>query len=81
VGPTKSHARRSVPLSPGLVAGIAAHLEGVDADPRALLFTGLKGGPLRYRYFVMKEWRAALESLGLPAVGGRRPASQRRRSR
>lgn len=68
-GPTKSHARRSVPLSPGLIAGMASHLGCVDADPRALLFTGPKGGPLRYRYFLMKPWRTGLASLGLPPVG------------
>ncbi len=68
-GPTKSHARRSVPLSPGLIAGISSHLERLDTGPRTLLFTGPKGGPLRYRYFLMKPWREALASLGLPAVG------------
>lgn len=68
-GPTKSHTRRSVPLSPGLITGLASHLERLDTDPRALLFTGPKGGPLRYRYFLMGPWRGALASLGLPAVG------------
>ena len=52
-----------------MAAAIARHLEGVDSDARALLFTGPKGGPLRYRYFLMKQWRPALQELGLPAVG------------
>ncbi len=34
-----------------------------------MLFTGPKGGPLRYRYFYMKLWRPALERLGLPPAG------------
>jgi len=68
-GTPKSHAARSVPVPPGMVTAIARHLEGVDSDARALLFTGPKGGPLRYRYFLMKQWRPALQELGLPAVG------------
>jgi len=68
-GTPKSHAARSVPVPPGMVTATARHLEGVDSDAQALLFTGPKGGPLRYRYFFMKQWRPALQELGLPAVG------------
>ncbi len=66
-GPTKSHARRSVPMSPQVTAALVRAAEG--KGPEDLLFTGPKGGPLRYRYFYMKVWRPTLEALGLPAVG------------
>ena len=69
-GTTKSHAQRSVPLSPCFAAAITDHLEHhVEADPDALLFTGPKGGPLRYRYFHTRHWRPTLSKLDLPAVG------------
>lgn len=33
------------------------------------MFTGEKGGPLRYRYGYMVLWRPTLKKLGLPKVG------------
>jgi integrase len=68
-GTTKSHAVRIVPIPPSLVTVLARHLETVDRDPEALVFRGPKGGPIRYRYGYMKQWRPALERLGLPGVG------------
>lgn len=69
-GTTKSHSIRSVPLSPMLLAELKRHLdEHVEAAPDALLFTGYKGGPLRYRYAYMDMWRPALHRLGLPRTG------------
>lgn len=69
-GPTKTHAVRSVPLPPNLAATLQQHLdEHVGPDADALLFTGPKGGPLRYRYFYMNLWRPVLDDLGLPAAG------------
>jgi integrase len=69
-GPTKSHAVRAVPLSPRLTSALGAHLEArTPSRPDALVFTGPKGGPLRYRYMYMKLWRPSLQMLGLPAVG------------
>jgi integrase len=69
-GGTKSHATRAVPLSPAMVTAIETHLEGVKHAPDALLFMGPRArGPLRYRYFYAKQWRPALERLGLPEVG------------
>lgn len=68
-GSTKSHAVRGVPLSPAVLAELKEHLENVDKNPDALLFTGEKGGPLRYRYGYMDLWRATLKKLGLPMVG------------
>ena len=68
-GPTKSHAVRSVPLSPALLVELKDHLEKIDKSPDALLFTGERGGPLRYRYGYMDQWRPALKRLGLPTAG------------
>jgi integrase len=66
---TKTHAQRSVPLPPSLVSALEDHLEDVDPSPDSLVFRGPKGGPLRYRYYYMNLWRAALDQLHLPAVG------------
>lgn len=66
-GSTKSHARRSVPVSPNVAALLAAAVTGKGSDD--LIFVGPKGGPLRYRYFYMRCWRPALAKLELPAVG------------
>ncbi|MFP5353497.1 MAG: tyrosine-type recombinase/integrase, partial [Actinomycetota bacterium] len=68
-GPTKSHAERALPIPPSLMAELEQHLETIDADPETLLFTGEKGGPLRYRYAYMDIWRPVLKELGMPTVG------------
>lgn len=52
-----------------LVGELERHLDDVDEDPNALVFTGPKGGPLRYRYLYMRLWRPVLAQLKLPAVG------------
>lgn len=68
-GPTKSHAERALPIPPSLMSELEEHLETIDADPDTLLFTGEKGGPLRYRYAYMDIWRPVLKKLGMPTVG------------
>ncbi len=74
-GTTKSHARRNVPVSPRVLAMLEEALadkgRGLHrTHPRDdLVFTGPKGGPLRYRYFLMKVWHPALKAMGLPVVG------------
>ena len=68
-GPTKSHAERAIPIPPSLLDELAQHLETTDADPESLLFTGEKGGPLRYRYAYMDIWRPVLAKLEMPVVG------------
>lgn len=68
-GPTKSHAERAIPLPPSLMTELEEHLRTIDSDPESLLFTGEKGGPLRYRYIYMDVWRPLLKKLGLPTVG------------
>jgi integrase len=56
-------------LLPGLMAELEQHLETIDAAPETLLFTGEKGGPLRYRFAYMDIWRPMLKELGMPTVG------------
>lgn len=68
-GSTKSHAVRSVPIPPSLVDDFKGHLDGLEGGAETLLFTGPKGGPIRYRYAYMKVWRPALERTGVPPVG------------
>jgi len=66
-GQTKSHAVRSVPLSPSLAAALEAHLEHHTAD--AYVFTSPEGAPLRHRNFYARCWYPALQRLGLPRAG------------
>lgn len=69
-GPPKSHAVRAVPLSESFAAAFESYLEAhVAPEADALVFTGPKGGPLRYRYAHGSLWRPTLAALGLPAVG------------
>lgn len=51
------------------MAELEQHLETIDADPDTFLFTGEKGGPLRYRFAYMDIWRPVLKKLGMPTVG------------
>ena len=37
----------------------------VAVDPRALLFVGATGGPLRYSRFLRRVWRPAIAAPGL----------------
>lgn len=68
-GPTKSHAALTVPLPTLLAASIDRHLERIDADPDASLFTSVRGRPLRYSRFRPTVWVLTLEKLGLPKTG------------
>jgi integrase len=70
VGPTKSHATRSVPLTPSLAKAFERHLTlHVGAAPDASVFTGPQGGPLRHSAFYSRLWRPMLRRLELPVVG------------
>lgn len=70
LGPTKSHAARSVPLPASLLAALERHLEArVGSDPDAWVFGGPRGGGLRHSAFYNRLWRPTLRQLGLPAVG------------
>jgi integrase len=68
-GATKTHAQRSVPLPPSIAARLKQHLEKVQPNPDALLFTSPNGDPIRYRNFRERVWVKTLERLNLPPVG------------
>lgn len=65
-GPTKTYETRWVRLPKFLVEMLTHHLEGVPNDPQALVFTGEKGGPLRYPVLRRSFWDAAVMAVGLP---------------
>lgn len=44
---------------------LARHMEDVDDDPEALVFTAPKGGPLRYSNFRRNFWNPARKRAGL----------------
>jgi integrase len=64
-GTPKSHATRSVPLTPRL----AARFESLGNQADALVFTAPEGGPLRHRNFTRRLWHPTLKQLGLPPAG------------
>lgn len=70
-GPTKTHANRKVPLTAApLWAMLADHLDahvGKAAD--SLLFTSVRGFPVRYSRFRPTVWVPVLQELGLPVTG------------
>lgn len=72
IGPPKTKkSRRTVSLSPSLVAILRPAVEA--AGPDELVFRTTYGGPIRHSSFY-EFWEAALDSLGYPpAVSGERP--------
>jgi integrase len=62
---TKTHDVGSVHMPPHIIPIVRAHLAAwVGPEPDALLFTGVKGGPLSMSYFG-KHWRAAQVAAGV----------------
>ncbi len=47
---------------------LARHLETVPDTPRALVFTGADGGPIRYRNWLRYVWRPAVRQAGLEGL-------------
>ena len=71
LGPPKSAAgRRSVSIPPVIVRDLEAHMDRyVDAEDTALVFTGLKGAPIRRGNFNPQVgWNAAVELIGHPGL-------------
>ncbi|NNN22658.1 MAG: tyrosine-type recombinase/integrase, partial [Acidimicrobiales bacterium] len=66
IGAPKTEAgRRTVAIPPHLLPEITSHLDRyVLAEPTALLFTGVKGGPLR-PHVLQNTWVRAKEKTGL----------------
>lgn len=65
VGPPKSQAGlRTVSVPPHIASALVKHLDCyVLSEPDALLFTGIKGGPLRV-HVLQKFWDRARQSIG-----------------
>lgn len=71
LGPPKSKAgRRVVGIPAAIIPELAAHLAiYVKDEPGALLFPGVKGGPIRRGNFnKMSAWPHAVASLGMPGL-------------
>jgi integrase len=69
LGPPKSRAGlRSVSIPVTILPDIAAHLaKHTQPDPDALVFTGIKGGPLRRSGFnKLSGWPHVVTGMGLP---------------
>lgn len=65
-GTPKGHDRREVPLPRFLVDELATHVAGKGPDD--LVFTGVKGGPLRSKVFQEAALTAAAERIGVPGL-------------
>lgn len=63
---TKNHRVRTIQLPTFVVEMLARHMEDVDDDPEALIFTSPKGHPLRYSNFRRNFWNPSREEAGLP---------------
>ena len=71
LGPPKSKAgRRVVGIPAAIIPDLAAHLAIYSKDePGALIFPGVKGGPIRRGNFnKMSAWPQAVASLGMPGL-------------
>ncbi|WP_433465923.1 tyrosine-type recombinase/integrase [Spirillospora sp. CA-128828] len=69
LGPPKSKAgRRTVAIPAAIVPDLVAHLEKyTEPGDDALVFTGIKGGPLRRSGFnKVTRWKPVVEALGVP---------------
>lgn len=65
-GSPKTHQLRTVRLPVFVAEMLARHLESVDDDPDALVFTAVRGGPLRHSYFRKYVWKPAVETAAVP---------------
>jgi integrase len=71
LGPPKSRAgRRTVNIPAGIVPTVKAHLEKyTKRDDDALVFTGIKGGPLRRSGFnKLTRWVDVVRTMGAPGL-------------
>ncbi|MFI0448027.1 tyrosine-type recombinase/integrase [Actinomadura sp. 6N118] len=71
LGPPKSRAGlRTVAIPDAIIPDLVAHLtKYTKQGPDALVFTGIKGGPLRRSGFnKITRWKYAVELLGVPGL-------------
>ena len=85
-GTPKGHNRREVPIPRFLITELRAHVNG--KGPHELVFTGVKGRPLRSKAFQDAAFTAAAARIGIPrltphklAAHGREPRYRIRRER
>jgi integrase len=62
--PKSRASQRDIPLTPDVVAALAAHLARRPTD--GFVFTGARGGPLNYTHVRSRMWVPALRRAGLP---------------
>ncbi|WP_026412712.1 tyrosine-type recombinase/integrase [Actinomadura oligospora] len=71
LGPPKSRAGvRTVTIPDAIIPDLTKHLEKFTKEPAdALIFTGVKGGPMRRSGFnKVTRWRHVVEAMGVPAL-------------
>ena len=67
-GPTKTYARRHVPMPGFLRDEMEEFLRGRRSDLDALVFTNMGGGPLRHNWFSKARYKPAVVASGLPTT-------------
>ena len=67
-GTTKTHLTRSVHLPSSVAEMLGRHLENVENDSQALVFTAPRGGPLRYSNTRKAVWNPARERAGADLI-------------
>ena len=65
-GPTKTHASRKVGLPSFLVEELTEHIAGRGLGPDDLVFTSVRGKPIRHNAFLVHYFRPAVARAGLP---------------
>jgi len=65
-GPTKTYARRYVPLPPFLREELDLYVRDRPSSPNDLVFTAKQGGPLRHNLFSRRVFKPAVLAAGLP---------------
>ena len=67
-GPTKNSRERVVGVPAFLIDPLLEHLATRPADPRALVFVGPEGGPMRHANVYRRHYRPAVARSGIPAT-------------
>jgi integrase len=60
--------RRVIALPAFVVEALARHLEGRPADPEALVFADVRGGPVRRTNWRRRVWEPAVRAAGLEGL-------------
>lgn len=65
-GATKTHSSRKIGLPAFLVEQLGVHMAGRPCEPDDLVFTSIRGKPLRHNTFLVHHFRPAVTRAGLP---------------